>query len=179
MISRLITPPATLPVTLAQAKANMRVTTDVEDDLIMGYVASALAYAEKYCGRIFASQVWEVTLDAFPAAEIMLSPGPVLSVDSVIYTDVNGAPQTIAPTSYYADLTQADGWVIPIDTWPSPMATANAIAVRYTAGTASGTPPDVIQAILLLSTFYYEKRSAEAAPVGVDLLLWQHARMYA
>jgi hypothetical protein len=63
MSLQLNTPPATEPVTLAQAKAWLKVETDDEDALIAALIPAARARAEWHTGRAFVTQGWTLWLD--------------------------------------------------------------------------------------------------------------------
>lgn len=181
---KIITPPSTLPVSVAEAKANGRIDHDAEDSLIEAYIRAALAFAEKYSGRAFEPQVVEVTLDAFPDAEIELPFGPVVSISNVTFTDADGDEQTVDSADYVVDTASRDGWLVPAygASWPSTMDTINAVRVRYVAG--EGTPDDVKQAILLLVQHYYEHRATAAEkavvniPMGAQAILDLNRRIY-
>jgi uncharacterized phiE125 gp8 family phage protein len=184
MTLRLITLPSTLPVTVAQAKANGRIDHDAEDSLVEGLIRAALSHVEKWCGRAFEAQVWEEVYDTFPANEIELTFGPVASVTSVKYTGTDGIEVTVSDTDYEVDLFSPRGWVV-LNTggsWPTAMETLGALRVRFVAGT--GTPPDVAQAILLMAELWYEHRSTASAPelkpipFGAMCLLELHRRMF-
>ena len=53
------------PVTLAEAKAHLRIDTDTEDDLITSLITSATRWAEDYCDRTFCLTQWTMRLDSF------------------------------------------------------------------------------------------------------------------
>jgi hypothetical protein len=76
MSLQLNTPPAQEPVTLAQAKAWLRVESGTdEDDLIAALIAAARARAEWHTGRAFVTQGWTLWLDrAAPVIGIPLPP---------------------------------------------------------------------------------------------------------
>lgn len=158
MTIRQVAPPATLPVTLAEAKTHLRVTHDEDDALIMGLLRAALAYVERDTGRAFESQTWELTIDRFPTSEIMIPMGPLVSVTSVIYTDADGLAQTVPSLDYEVDTVSETGWVSPSVAWPAPMATINAVRVTFVVGL--GTPEDIRQAILLILGLWYDNRAA-------------------
>lgn len=67
MPSKLLTPPTSEPVTLAEAKTHLRVDINDDDALITGLIASARQSAEQICRRALISQQWKVTMDRFPA----------------------------------------------------------------------------------------------------------------
>lgn len=169
-----------LPVTVADAKANMRIEHSVDDDLIQALILSAAGYVEnphgKY-GYALTARTWQLALDAFPAAEIKLPAAPVASVTSVKYTDPDGAEQTVSPDDYDVDTYgNREGWVVPVTdfTWPVTMDTFNSVRVRWVAGV--GCPVQIRQAILLMVGNWYEHREAGAAamqeiPFGATALL--------
>ena len=78
MSLQLNTPPAAEPVTLAEAKAWLRVDTGDDDDaLITSLISAARARAEWHTGRAFVTQGWTLWLDCWPSgacAEIPLPP---------------------------------------------------------------------------------------------------------
>lgn len=65
----LVTPPSEEPITLAEAKLDMRVDSDFtdHDSVIQGYIAAGRQYAETVCRRAFVSQSWRLTADRFPS----------------------------------------------------------------------------------------------------------------
>jgi uncharacterized phiE125 gp8 family phage protein len=159
---RLITPPATLAVSVAEAKEHLEVEHDLHDLKIERFIRRATAHLDGWQGvlrRALEPQEWEFALDEFPDGAIALPLGPVASVTSVIYADPAGAEQTVDPGAYVLDPYSsggAEGWVVPVDGWPAAMKTVLAVRVRYVAGT--GTPPAVQQAILLFVGHYYRFR---------------------
>lgn len=159
---RLVTPPATLPVSLAEAKEILRVDHSYEDDSISRMIAAAVETIDGrhgFLGRALEASTWELTLDRFPVADVQLPLGPVVSVTSVVYTDVAGAEQTVAADAYVVDATPTFlGWIVPISGWPATMETVNAVRIRFVAG--RGTPAPVKQAILDMVANRYDSRGA-------------------
>jgi hypothetical protein len=179
---RLIIPPSVLPVTLAEAKAQVRVDHSDEDSKIDALIAAAVSYLDGrsgVLGRCLVTQTWELTLDSFPDEEIELPIGPVQSVTSITYVDTFGAEQTISASDYYVDTTSLSAWVVPEVAWPDTMPAANAVTVRFVAGTSSAEVPAAIKhAVLLLVAHWYENRqpiavglSVAAMPMAVDALI--------
>lgn len=171
-----VTPPD-LVVSVAEAKANLRIDHDEDDALIEGLIRAAMAFAQRYLSYPVGEQTFDLTLDAFPSSEIEI-PYPFASVDSVSYTDEDGATQTVTADNYSAD---TSGWVVPTVDWPSTMSVINAVTVRFT--TSAVVSDDVRQAILLLVGHYYEHREAaggdlKTLPLGVEMLLGLNRRMF-
>ena len=62
--------PATEPVTLAEAKAYLRLQHDSEDALLAGLVRAAREEVERSTGAALIDQHWRMTLDAWPDSVI-------------------------------------------------------------------------------------------------------------
>lgn len=179
---RLVTPPIAEPVTLAEAKAHLRIEHALDDAYIGTLITAARQHAEEVCWRAFVTQTWELVLDGFPSTDdIELPKGKLASITSVTYIDDDGASQVLAAAEYETDTVSMPGrLVLAYDaTWPATRDAWNAVAVRYVVGEAVGAvPAPVKQAILLLVSQLYEHRTPEVigatiAPVqfAVDALL--------
>lgn len=161
--------PALEPVSLAEAKVHLNAIDDAQDTLITLLIGAARKYAEAYCGRSFITQGWRLTLDAFPCV-LQLERGPVQSVDSIIYTDMAGATQTItdpASPDYAIDLTGPLGRVTPGfgRTWPIPLPQIGAVQVNYTAGygdAAADVPEGIRHWMLVRINTAFENREEVA-----------------
>lgn len=66
MALKLTTAPTTEPVTLAEAKAHLRVDVADDDLLITNLITAARVHAENVCRRAFVTQKWDLYLDSFP-----------------------------------------------------------------------------------------------------------------
>ncbi len=163
MSLKLITPAATLPVTVAEAKAHARIEIADDDALIGAMLSAATDMAEQYTGRSLITQTWDMTLDAFPAY-FELTRAPVASITSIKYTDTAGATQTLASTDYVLVLDDFSlAKVVPAYgvAWPTARDT---VTVRYVAGyTNAAAVPEAIKAwIKLMVSTMYENRETEA-----------------
>lgn len=173
-----ITPPAAPVISLADLREHLRVTevAALQDSLILGWLEAAREYAQHYTSRCIGLQTIEIALDAFPAASILLAPGLVQSITSIVYTDTNGATQTIAPENYSLDDYGIEHWALPAMgyVWPDTQASANAVRVRYVAG---DLPAAVRSALLLMVSDSFDNRGQELAKetremhIGVNRLL--------
>jgi uncharacterized phiE125 gp8 family phage protein len=168
MTRTLITGPAE-PITLADAKLHMRgVDHADEDTLITSLITAAREAAEHELGRPLASQEWQITLDAFPAAELALGPD-VASIASIQYLDGAGALQTLDAAAYVLDNYDAERcYLLPADgvDWPSTYDSANAVRVRITCG-LTPVPESVRSWMLMQLGTLYKHREAVAAGVPV------------
>ena len=186
MALKLITAPATEPVTTSEAKSHLRVDTTADDTLIGTLITAARQHVENHLRRALITQTWELVTDAFPVGDVIRLPlPPLVSVTSIKYTDKDGNESTLSSAAYVVDTDSTKGRVVlkSGETWPSDtLAAANGVRVRYVAGygEASAVPRPIRQAILLLIGTMYENRESVLVaqgvtvaqlPFGVDALL--------
>lgn len=169
MSLRLITPPAAEPLSLADLEAQSRVELGDEVVLAQGYLTTARLQAEKVTRRALITQTWELTLDRFPKGEITVFPPPLQSVESIKYTDSNGAEQTLDPSSYKVDTASEPGRIVPAYgmQWPATRDEINAVRIRFVCGygdNADDVPQPIRNWILLNAANLYEHR--ESVVVG-------------
>lgn len=189
---RLITAPSASPVSLAEAKAHLRVYGTDDDGLIAGLILAAVQLAEKQTNLLLATQTWELTLDRFPdvlgvaGGAIRLPRSPVQSITSITYIDAAGATQTVTAGDYALDKDVSPAAVSTTygKVWPTPRVQSNAVTVRFVAGHAQ-IPEPIRAAILLLLGHLYENREAVIVgqapaelPLGVDALLYPYRVFY-
>jgi uncharacterized phiE125 gp8 family phage protein len=181
-----LTEPAVEPVTLAEAKAHLRVDTSTDDSLISAYIKAAREWCEAYCDETFVHTQYRMTLDSFPVQiELprppMASAGTVTAV-SVTYTLENQSTATLSTNEYRVDRDSKPG-VLRTNyngSWPSHLMDYNAVTVTWWAGrdgTGASVSQRVKNAILWLVGMWYERRLAADAvnlseiPFGVKSLL--------
>lgn len=160
----LVTAPASEPITLAQAKVQVRVESSVtaEDDHITALIQSAREEAEHELGRALIAQTWDLKIDAFPSVEVELPKPVVSSITSISYVDLDGNTQTIASNQYTLDSSTMPGFVLPAQDvdWPDTLDCANAVTVRFVAGwaNAAAVPASIKQWILWRVGVLYKHR---------------------
>jgi uncharacterized phiE125 gp8 family phage protein len=183
MTLTITTPPAVEPVTLDEAKAQLRVTYDQEDALIGSLITAARQRIEAELGIAMIAtgvsevhDVWplEITtavpvtdpLTALFSGPIRLRRGPLLSVADIGVADGTGTFQTVNPLSYAAEVGSRPGRVAPYDVaWPSPGVATGGVRIDYVAGygaAESDVPAPLRQAILMLVADGFEHRNAAA-----------------
>lgn len=173
MTLKLITAPATEPLTLVEAKLHLRVDGSDDDTLITAIITAAREQAEHTLQRALIAQTWERVLDAFPAdGIILLGLVPVASVTSVIYLDEAGAAQTVSATDYTLDADTVPGRILPDAgfTWPNTQAdTLNTVRARFVAGyaNAAAVPAGIKAWMLLQIGALYRNREAFSAGITV------------
>ena len=160
--TQLVTPPASEPVTIDQAKLHLRVDFPDDDLLITGLITAARQYAEKRTNRAFFNQTWMRTLDYFPLygkldgsrspserntwpystwywdrVTIDLPHNRVQSVTSITYIDSNGQPQTLPTAAYNVDTTSIPARIAPAQGmfWPIlNQYVPGSVQIKYVAG---------------------------------------------
>lgn len=162
MTTRLITAPATEPVTLAEAKLQCRIDDATDDALITSLIIAAREQCEHILQRALITQTWENVLDGFPSDnDIELLNPPIIAITSIKYIDAATANEvTLASNQYSLDKDSEPGWVMPAYgvTWPATLDIANAVRVRYTAGygAAADVPAAIKNWILLAVKELYD-----------------------
>lgn len=157
MALTLITPPASEPVSLADAKILLKVEAGDEDTLIARAIASAREYAEGYTNRQLVTAAYRLDLDDPPAvrrrwAEIALPKPPLASVTVVRYRAPGASDYTtIDPSDYAVDTASLPGRVVLLGGWPAlDTSRPAALVVEFTAGTpVELVPAGIVDAILL------------------------------
>ena len=135
-------------------------------------------------GRCLLSQTWRLSIDHHFPPIIGLTLPPLQSVQSVKYTDDNGALLTLDAAAYR--VTGTGSWLTEIapaygTAWPSVRWQREAILVEFVAGYGDGAedvPPPILQAIRLLVAHWWQNREAvnvgnitSEIPLGVRSLL--------
>lgn len=179
------TPPIDEPITLAQAKAHLRVDHEADDALIVRLITAARRHVEKLCDRALMPQTWRLTLPAWPSDDqpVRLPGGLVRSITSVQYLDPDGDLTTY--TDYDSDLDSQPALIGPLSSWPATAARMNAARITYAVGyaTAADVPADIIAAMLLIIGDLYANRESivtgtiVANTMAVDALLWNYRRV--
>jgi uncharacterized phiE125 gp8 family phage protein len=144
---QVIIEPAAYPVTRAEAKAWSRIdSTDASQDTVLDMLIGAMTeYAEHLTGQAYVERTLQLNLACFPQC-IELPWAPLIGIDSIAYTDINRAPQTVAAADYEIDTVSKPGRVRPVwgATWPAIGYGFNPVRIQYRAGYAyPGSPVDL------------------------------------
>lgn len=161
---KLITAPASEPVTLSEAKLHVRQDIDTDDTLITAQITTAREEVERISCHALLTQTWEMVLDCWPTGdEIRLPRPPLQSVTSVKVTDTAGVETTWDAANYIVDTDSVPGRIVLAYgmNWPSTnLKPVGGIRIRYVSGwTSAGVVPQSFkQAMLLLVGHWYETR---------------------
>jgi uncharacterized phiE125 gp8 family phage protein len=176
--------PAATAVSLAEAKAHLRVLHDEDDDYITALIAQATEHLEGrngIVGRAMVTQSWEYRIDAFPSCNrIELPMPPLQTVASIKYIDSDGVEQTLATSVYAVDTGTLVGQVRLKygQSWPATRAEEFAVRITFTAGygAASAVPAPLKAAMKLLIGHWYVNRDMgmdlpQGAPFAIEALI--------
>lgn len=159
--------PTAEPITLAAAKAHLRVSIPDEDDVITRMLRGARAKVESDSGRALMPSTWLMALDRFPllpnsqyspgnpniqtpvvnnvwpldasAWAIVLPRSPLIAVTSIQYTATDLSTQTMDPSTYLVDsLSEPPRLSPPAGAfWPATVWKMGAVQVTFQAGYAT------------------------------------------
>lgn len=178
------TPPPRSVVAIAEAKAQLRLPEqlDDEDDLVRSLILGAEAFVERQSGAPGLVTEYEQFFSCFPngTAPLRLYREPVDVVSEVAYATTPGG--AYVP---FSDYFVRGAYVIPDTGWPADVRyERESVRVTYTAGHDIGddVDPRWKQAVLLMVSHYYANREAASdermieIPFGVCALVRQVRR---
>lgn len=176
--------PATEPVTVAEAKAHLRIDSAAEDLLLASLIITSRLQIEAGLGLALITQVWRETRDALPCNGVIELPlSPVKSVDLVRIVTADGTWSVLPPSAYDVDTASRPARVVRAATavWPIPGRVANGVEITFTAGFGAhggDVPAPLKQALLMLVAHWYEHRdpseigtAADGIPAQVSALI--------
>lgn len=157
---QLVTPPAVEPVTLDQAKQQLRVDFSEEDLLITGLITAAREMCEQRMHRAIYNQSYVLSLDQFNYGDwrstipmerrnplrfsalwesmaLRLPMPRLVSVTSITYLDTCGEQKTLDPGAYRVDPSSEPARIVPAVnlTWPTTdYYVPGSVKVTYVAG---------------------------------------------
>lgn len=181
--------PAATPISVAEAKLQLRVDHSDDDALIGGLIDSATVYLDGWTGilgRCLVTQTWSQTYDDF--CREMRLPLPAATVTSIISTNAAGVAQSPISDTNYQLLHNALGSFVRFKdaySFAGDLAEAGAVAITFTAGygVAAAVPAPIKQAMMLLIANWYQNREAvivggyDELPFGVKALLSPYRRI--
>lgn len=163
--------PAVEPITLADAKAHLRIDGTAEDAFIASLIITSRLQIEAALGLSLITQAWKWTLDAWPdRREIALPLRLVRSIDAIEVKDAGGTLLVVSPSLYHVDGAANPARIVAMaPPLPVPGVVAEGIEIRFTAGfgaTPADTPAPIRQALLMLVAHWFENR--EPVSIGAQ-----------
>jgi uncharacterized phiE125 gp8 family phage protein len=155
--------PAVEPVTIAEAKAHLRLDGASEDVLVASLILTARLHVEGALGLALINQTWMHVLDRWPpAASVDIPIAPLQAVTAVRVRDAAGAATLLPPTSYLVDIASMPPRLVWNNAAPvTPGRVANGIEIDLSVGfgaTAASVPAPLKHAVLMLTSHWYEHR---------------------
>lgn len=174
MIPVIVTAPSEEPITLAEAKLHLRVTSTAEDTLITSLITTARERCEEVSFRALVTRTVDLYLDSWPVGGVIKLPTPpVQSITSVTYTDVDGTTGTMSAADYYLATARGSLVLKSSASWPTAeLQSTEGIKVRYVAGygAAAAVPGWAKHAMrLLISHWYLNREAITLGTVGHEL----------
>lgn len=162
---RLVTPPASEPVTLASAKLFLRIEHTADDEAVTRAITAARQAAEQYLKVALLPQTWDYTIANPGALRVVLPYGPAQSITTVTLTNEAGSSSVMNAGHYRLSV---DGLTVHFTNPQS----IEKLTVRYVAGiatVAADIPVTIIQGILHHISVIMETRDG-AAPMPVQAM---------
>jgi uncharacterized phiE125 gp8 family phage protein len=174
----IVTPPASEPVSLAEAKLFLRVGHDGEDALIASLIVAAREAVEAAGGRALVTRRVIETLDQWSFDRRWAQPlvlAPASAVHAVRVADASGAMNALDAEDYELDAaSQPPRLFFPDGLPPAPGSSIAGIEIEYDAGygpDASDAPEALRQAVRMTVIAAYERRDGSVPPPAAMALL--------
>ena len=186
MAAILVTAPASEPVSLAEAKAHLRIAHADDDQLIASLITAARRLVEARTGLCLIAQGWTSFHDGWPQDGVIELPvAPLMGVEEIGVFGELDQKAVIDPAHYIVDAASRPPRVLLRGQrlWPRPGRAVNGIGIRVTAGfgpQGADVPQPLRRAVLLLVAHFFAQRGEEAGgglPVGLGALLAPYRRV--
>lgn len=180
MAAVLVQAPASEPVSLAEAKAQLRVVGTDDDQLLAALITAARRVVEARTGLCLIAQAWLCLRDGWPEDGVIELPvAPLIDVEEIGVFGEDDQKAVIDPAHYIVDAASRPPRVLLRGSrqWPRPGRAVNGIGLRVQAGfgpSAADVPQPLRQAVELLVAHFYAQRGDEPGgglPVSLGALL--------
>jgi uncharacterized phiE125 gp8 family phage protein len=191
MTSFLLAGPAVEPVSLAEAKAHLRLDGEDEDQLITTLIAAARIHVEAVTGRVLIAQSWRLVLDGWPGNRVVTLPvGPLIELTAITAYDAEGDAQAIPLAGILPESGAGPARLFLPRALPTPaLRERQGLEIDFVAGygaDAGDVPEGLKLAVLRLVAHWFENRDAvilagsgSIVPPGLDAVLapWRRVRL--
>lgn len=161
------TAPTFDPMEISEAQEHLII--DGQESYITEIMLAARGMVERYLNRSLTLQTWTAYSNQW-CREFILPYGPLLTVTSIKYYDLNGTLQTLATSAYWVDPVKDPGKILLAYDFSPPelqYGRPNAIEIEYTAGYSASTvretqqhaiPDSIRHGLKILMTDMHEHR---------------------
>lgn len=153
---RVKTEATTEPVTVAAAKEVIRVDGTWSDNEITALIKAGRMAAEDFTNISIPVKTLELAFDGYPPGTIELPKGPLVSLEAITLTGIDGTTVSVATTNYIED--KFASRIVKKTGAPTQAVTlqeTNGFVVEYKAG-YTDVPEPIKQAILLYTKAQYD-----------------------
>jgi len=162
----LLEPPASEPLSLAEAKNFLRVEHAADDALIGALIAAARGAVEAATRRVCITQTWRIALDRWPASARIVSPvNPLRALVAARVLAADGTPSALGTDAFTLNTVAVPG-LIAFEranvAEPGRALAGIELDVSVGYGEAASVPAPLVQAIRLLLARAYEQRERVA-----------------
>ncbi|MGE0764892.1 MAG: head-tail connector protein [Hyphomicrobiaceae bacterium] len=166
--------PALEPVSLAEAKAHLRIDGTAEDALIQSLIVTSRLHIEAALGLALITQNWSYYLDRWPkSGRLVLPLRPVAALAHVRVWSDEDVAETLDLSDFLLDGEGMPPRLVALANLDqiARRRMANSIEVGITAGfgaSSDDVPATIRHALLLLVAHWYEHREPVQIGVGVN-----------
>jgi uncharacterized phiE125 gp8 family phage protein len=160
---RLITPPSTEPLTLAEVKDHVFVpqSETAYDTYLTTLITVSREYVEGQIWRPLITQTWALNFDFNEVNNLvkLINKSPLIAVTGVTYFDSSNTQQTLLASKYDVDV-YSNPARFQIKEVPTCYDKFNTLSVQFTCGygNAASVPKRIKQAMLLIIGHLFENR---------------------
>lgn len=176
-----LTQPGAEPLTLAEAKAHLRLDGSAEDATVTQLIRTARDHLERSTGLCLISRRLRVAVESVSEdGVIQILKGPVQTLDAITLYDGRGMPGALSP-SLCRFTTDGPSTTVSLPAGLDPARFANGLEIDVTAGygeAGTDVPDSLRRALLLHVAVMFDYRGAvapadqpAAVPDGYDRLL--------
>ncbi len=184
MSAILLDPPASEPLSVADAKSYLRVAHDDDDAIVVALIASARHHVEALTRTGLLTQTWRLMLDRWPESGwIKPKLGPLRSLVAARIYNESGVATSLDLDRFVIDeaagVIAAPGWSLPL---PGRAVSGVELDVEIGYGdTPADVPQVLLQAIRMLVAHWYDNRglvsigqSVAMMPPSVNAMIASH-----
>lgn len=185
-----VTAPVNRLATALEVKTQIGADPDVGNPAVERIIDAVTLHAERYTGRAFLTQTFDLFMDSFPkerpadapwwldtiysfANAIEIPRPPLQSITSIKVLDYSNNETTIDSGVYFVNNRSEPGSVVPrqLETWPTEVLPEAGVTIRFVAGygaNATDVPDDIRLAVITQAAHTLSQRDPAVASESID-----------